>query len=503
MPHTAVHLSITRKVFILVLTTSYLLLTVGNIAYGGKVCDTWSGNNCIDPSSSRSGESSDSSSGSGGYTGPYLTTDEMWARRPNLLQSLLYWPIAIGIDFIAVPMGVLDGLVSGGRFEMLSRVAADTWNYCPLVVTARLLTPAWQKASSVSLPSLSFPSLPSRKVPTPEPPRISMKELAQQAIKDGEIARSQGNWSAAERAYRRSIELNPKDWESHAELAHALQMQGSLIAAEHYARQAVELSPENADVRTTLGSILRKQGHDSEAEQQFLTAIKLDPRNPKAEQAVTALVKSQSSEIFFTIITRPAEMARVREAQTLGQSKTAAEQGRLIEILLGTKPDGAPFGFGADLKSADFHDQEALRKSGLEAMSDEAERVFDKPGANKGTLVYPQSTSQRPESSLSKNLSDEAKEDKLVKQFFLWDQQLDSMRTETAQKITTIKEQQKQGVGDAAVQNAQLGTLEYQMETYRADKAETKQRLKEYVTKNLSLPWNESATPDTTEAESK
>ena len=136
-------------------------------------------------------------------------------------------------------------------------------------------------------------------------------------------------------------------------------------------------------------------------------------------------------------------------------------------------------------------------------MSDEAQKVFDKRGENKGTLVYPQSTSQRTESSLSKNLSEEAKEDKLVKQFFLWEQQLDSMRTETAQKITTIKEQQKQGTGDAAVLNAQLGTLENQMKTHDADKAEAKQRLKEYVTKNLQLPWNESATPDTTEAESK
>ena len=136
-------------------------------------------------------------------------------------------------------------------------------------------------------------------------------------------------------------------------------------------------------------------------------------------------------------------------------------------------------------------------------MSDEAQKVFDKRGENKGTLVYPQSTSQRPESSLSKNLSEEAKEDKLVKQFFLWDQQLDSMRIETAQKITTIKEQQKQGTGDAAVRNAQLGTLENQMKTYDADKAETKRRLQDYVTKNLRLEWKESVMPDTTEAESK
>lgn len=492
MPHTAVHLSVTRKIFILVLTMSYLLLAVGNISYGGKVCDTWGGNNCVDPSPSGSDRS-----GGEGYSGRDM--DMSWGARPNIFQSLIFWPTSLALDFVLVPIGLLEWMVTGDYWR-LDRSAAIAWNYCPLVVTARLLEPVGKRISSLSWPSFSFPSRPT---PQPAPPKLSMKELALQAVREGKLAQRHGNWSVAERAYRRAIELNPKDWESHAELAHALQMQGSLIQAEYYARQAVELSPENPDVRTTLGSILRKQGHDSEAEQQFLTAIKLDPRNPKAEQAVTALVKSQSNEIFFTIISHPAEMAKVREAQALGQSQTAAEQGRLIEILLGSKPDGAPFGLGADLKSADFHDQEALRKSRLEAMSDEAQKVFDKRGENKGTLVYPQSTSQRTESSLSKNLSEEAKEDKLVKQFFLWDQQLDSMRTETAQKITTIKEQQKQGTGDAAVLNAQLGTLENQMKTHDADKAEAKQRLKEYVTKNLQLPWNESATPDTTEAESK
>jgi hypothetical protein len=90
MLHTVLRLSDARRTLITVLLTGFLLLCFGNISYSGNVCDTWNGNNCIDPSSSRSGGSSGSSSGSGGYTGPYLTTDEMWARRPNLLQSLFY-----------------------------------------------------------------------------------------------------------------------------------------------------------------------------------------------------------------------------------------------------------------------------------------------------------------------------------------------------------------------------------------------------------------------------
>lgn len=518
MPHTAVHLSVTRRVLILVLTTSYLLLAVGNISYGGNVCDAWSGRNCTDASPSGS---SGGSSGNYNYSG---TGQEFgWDARPNILQSIFFWPVSLFVDFVMVPIGLLEWMFTGDYWR-LDRVAAVAWNYCPLVVTARLLAPVGQAISSVSLPSFS---LPSRPTPQPAPPKLSMKELALEAVREGKLAQSRGNWSAAERAYRRAIELNPKDWESHAELAHALQMQGSLIAAEHYARRAVELSPENADVRTTLGSILREQGRDSEAEQQFLTAIKLDPGNPKAEQALTALVKSQSYDRFFEN-PHPGEMDKVEkvlEAQALGQSKVVADQAKLIQILAASpggaltpfSPGGVPASeaglvprdasrtgsnvdAGAQGKSAELGGNRA-KSMGGESMSDAAQEAFDKSGDYGGTLVHPDKAGQRPmsSSSLAAGISDEAKNDPNVKmaveRAVKFDQHLAELRADNAQEIAKIKEQIKNGIGDRLINAAQERTLKNQDERLAADQAQNKEAIKKEL-KDHSYTITESATPD-------
>jgi hypothetical protein len=531
MLHTVLRLSDARRTLITVLLTGFLLLCFGNISYSGNVCDTWNGNNCIDPSSSRSGGSSGSSSGSGGYTGPYLTTDEMWARRPNLLQSLFYWPIAIGLDFIAVPMGVLDGLVSGGRFEMLSRVAADTWNYCPLVVTARLLTPAWRKVSSVSLPSFSFPSLPSRKMPISEPPRLSMKELALQAIKEGKSAQSRGNWPEAERAYRRAIKLNPEDGEFYAELAHSLQMQKSISEAEYYAWRAVERSPNNANFRTTLGSILKDKGNDKAAEQQFIEAINLDPKHSKAVQMLTELVKSQSNERLLNnpLSGETDKTNDVPAAQVLGQSRAAANQAKLIEIpeatasssgqltsfpASGVSPSeaglvprdtpstGDIIEPGSQLKSAEFHSSQAQAMRN-EQSSAEAQPGFDTAGKNKGTVDYPEYTDQKPilTSKLAAKVPEKAMKDpavkKLVERAEKWDQHLAELRAENDQKIAKIKEQRIHGNIDPIISDAQQRTLEHENKNLDHDRAQIEmaliQDVKELVDRSLVLDESPSS----------
>jgi len=143
----------------------------------------------------------------------------------------------------------------------------------------------------------------------------------------------------------------------------------------------------------------------------------------------------------------------------------------------------------------------------LEARGEQARQGFDKAGSLAGSKPVRRDdsdTAGKPvlSSALAAQVPDKAKNDPLVKKSLDWYQHLDGLKLEAVQKIATVKAQQKNGSGDAAVLAAQLGALTNQVKQLDNDQAKAAEVVKKQV-KNLGFTWIESAAPTTKEAKRK
>ncbi|TKB58801.1 MAG: hypothetical protein E8D49_10395 [Nitrospira sp.] len=158
---------------------------------------------------------------------------------------------------------------------------------------------------------------------------------------------------------------------------------------------------------------------------------------------------------------------------------------------------------GAQLKTVERHGRETPLQNNRSA-SATAQMGFDTPGTASGNLVYPDKNKyqQLPSSALERQVPPEAMKDPQVQQMLAWYRSLDAQKAETAQKIVTVKEQQKQGTGDPAVLSAQLGTLTNQIKQINNDQTKATEDVKKQV-KHLGFDWVESPEPTTPEAKPK
>lgn len=149
------------------------------------------------------------------------------------------------------------------------------------------------------------------------------------------------NWVAAEKEYRRAIELNGNFAAGHQDYAMFLALQGRFEQAIAEAQHSQELDPLSPFVRTTFCLDLRLARRYAEAVQKCRDALELDPnfRNAHLNLAsiYTAMAKyEQAVEEYATVASLsgapPAEIAEVRKAfeqggiegfwrKTLDQSK--------------------------------------------------------------------------------------------------------------------------------------------------------------------------------------
>jgi tetratricopeptide (TPR) repeat protein len=81
----------------------------------------------------------------------------------------------------------------------------------------------------------------------------------------GELERSDGQYAAAERMYRRALELLPDNTEAMWKLARSLEGQGRLEEATDVLTRARVLSPDDVLVAKALGDVLTESGHYDEA----------------------------------------------------------------------------------------------------------------------------------------------------------------------------------------------------------------------------------------------
>ncbi len=199
-----------------------------------------------------------------------------------------------------------------------------------------------------------------------------------------------------------------------------------------------------------------------------------------------------------------AKLIRERDAVVLkGSSGTNTPQLKGLSGTFNHGLKGSGTEAGAQLKTVERHGRETPVQDN-KAASATAQMGFDTSGTASGNLIYPDKDKYRqlPPSALEQQVPPEAMKDPQVQQTLAWYRSLDAQKAETTQKIAAVKEQQKQGTGDAAVLSAQLGTLTDQDRRIEKDKTTATKGAKAEV-KRLGFEWIERPEPTTPEAKSQ
>ncbi len=108
------------------------------------------------------------------------------------------------------------------------------------------------------------------------------KGEAQKYLAQGRDLLQQGQWSEAESALRKSVELDPTSPEAHFYLGHVLSEEQKLNDAIAEDRQAVFLAPDSGPARCNLANALLNRHEWKEATEQYQQAVQLNPNDEKA-----------------------------------------------------------------------------------------------------------------------------------------------------------------------------------------------------------------------------
>lgn len=121
----------------------------------------------------------------------------------------------------------------------------------------------------------------------PRRPAVNNAELVEAAIAQGNRARDTRNYTAAQIAYERAQQLNPRDARAFYGIGNLYVDQRRWDEAERSYRQALKINPKQADVNIALSYVLMQTNRSGniaarfdEAEAAALRAIEIDAQNP-------------------------------------------------------------------------------------------------------------------------------------------------------------------------------------------------------------------------------
>src|SRR6185503_17202659 len=115
------------------------------------------------------------------------------------------------------------------------------------------------------------------------------RRRARSSRRAGSRAANSRDWTAAERHYRRALELNPDLMPLWVQLGHAMKERGEYAGAEVAYRRALALDGTAADTHLQLGHLMKLQGRFDEAAESYAQAAHLDPRVPHAAEELENL----------------------------------------------------------------------------------------------------------------------------------------------------------------------------------------------------------------------
>ncbi len=99
---------------------------------------------------------------------------------------------------------------------------------------------------------------------------------------EGLIREAMGDHARAIQAFKKAVELDPKNARAHYNLALAYLSQGKLDEAIAALEEAVKAAPENSYLRARLGALLAVKGELDRAEEVLTEAVRMDPKNSLA-----------------------------------------------------------------------------------------------------------------------------------------------------------------------------------------------------------------------------
>lgn len=169
---------------------------------------------------------------------------------------------------------------------------------------------------------------------------LRLKQGAAALVRRGAAAQIDGDWHAAQAAYREAVDADPASVEARMSLGGALAQTGDLRGAEEQLRKAVDLDPAQALAWYNLAGVLRSQGRLDAALDAYAEALRLSPYESK----------------FL--------LARAQTQLDAGRPDAA---GAIYESVLEIEPDSVDASFGlAVLHAAQGRVAEARRR--LEAL---------------------------------------------------------------------------------------------------------------------------------------
>ncbi|MEG4519068.1 MULTISPECIES: tetratricopeptide repeat protein [unclassified Microcoleus] len=118
-------------------------------------------------------------------------------------------------------------------------------------------------------------------------------ELSQKQFTQGNILKSQGNFSEAIAYFKNALVLQPNSVEATTNLAVTLHQTGNLAEAAAFYHRAIEIDPNCAQSHNNLGILLQDQGNIMAAISCFQKAIALNPVYVKALNNLGAILQQQ------------------------------------------------------------------------------------------------------------------------------------------------------------------------------------------------------------------
>jgi serine/threonine-protein kinase len=183
---------------------------------------------------------------------------------------------------------------------------------------------------------------------------------------------------AAERQFRRALELDPDDADAHLFLAHLRSNQGRHDEAIREAERALELEPFNARFNALLGQFLVHAGRNDEAIAKLSATLALDPNHVLSRMFLaTAYIEKRMYPEAIVEAQAAVDSTRRKVGHPLGvlayafakAGRTAEARGILDELLAGSRAHYvAPYSIALVYEALGEHDESlAWLERGFEA----------------------------------------------------------------------------------------------------------------------------------------
>jgi tetratricopeptide (TPR) repeat protein len=153
-------------------------------------------------------------------------------------------------------------------------------------------------------------------------------------LRAGIAALKAGDPKGAEQAYRKALQLNPRNVDAHVDLGHILLNRGAIDEGLIHVNEVLRLDPNHVEARFNLGLALLNQGKTAEAAVQFAKVIPLRPDYAEAYYQLGVLLAGQQKvDEAVKCLSKAAELRPDHGETHFNLGVLLAGQGKLDEAV--------------------------------------------------------------------------------------------------------------------------------------------------------------------------